>query len=246
MHAESSLRDLGLSKQESQMYLALLASGGLPASAIAKEVGIRRTTAYAILKKLAEQGFVSVYVRKGRQIFAAEKPTQVAGYFEKKLSSFAKAIPFLETLDKKQLQTSGLRFIESLDELKRFYAGILREYRHKSYVIMGNTHTWDKLDPDFFSEFRKDRAAAGIRTKLLLTDDSRNVSPKDGQLLREVRFLPKNYSFKSIFDIFDDKILIVSPDQSSLAIVIAVPAMVDIFRSTFQLIWDVVETKTAR
>lgn len=241
MNAERSLRNLGLSPQESLIYVALLKSGGLPASAVAKEVGLRRTTAYAILKGLAEQGFVAVYVRKGSQIFMAEKPHRVAEYFERKLASFTAAIPLLEAFDKKHLQTSGLRFIETLDELKRFYAGILKEYRHKSYLIMGNTHTWEGLDHDFFTEYRKERAAAGIHTKLLLTDDSRSISPKDGNLRREVKFLPARYAFKSIFDIFDDKVLIVSPDQTSLAVVIAVPAMVDIFRSTFRLIWDLVE-----
>jgi hypothetical protein len=39
-------------------------------------------------------------------------------------------------------------------------------------------------------------------------------------------------------DVFDDKILIISPDLTSLAIVIAIPAMVDIFKSMFEIIWD--------
>lgn len=241
MTAETSLQELGLSPQETQIYVTLLKSGGLPASVAAKEAGVRRTTTYSILKGLAQKGFVVVYVRKGRQIFVAEKPRTVAGHFEKKLKTFTAAIPFLEAFDKKQLQTSGLRFIETIDELKRFYADILRDYRHRSYLAIGNTQAWESLDPEFFVEYRKERAAAGIRTKLLLTADSRISSPKNGLLLRDVKFLPAHYTFKSTIDIFDDKVLIVSPDQTSLAVVIAVPAMVDIFKSTFQLVWDLVK-----
>ncbi len=238
MNAEQRLQDMGLSDQEASIYVALLKSGGLPASTVAKEVGIRRTTAYSSLKGLAQKGFVEVFVKRGRQIFIAEKPQNIAGYFEKKLKAFTEGIPLFESLEKKTLQMSGLRFIETIDELKKFYTGILREYRHKSYSAMGNSNAWQGLDPDFFIQFRKDRAAAGIHTQLLLSADSTETNPKENNLLREVKFLPKKYSFKSTIDIFDDKILIVSPDQTSLAVVIAVPAMVDIFKSTFQLVWD--------
>lgn len=238
MKVEQRLQDIGLSEPESAIYLALLRSGGLPASAVAKEVGLRRTTAYAILKGLAQKGFVEVFIKRGRQIFIAEKPRNVAGYFEKKLQAFTDGIPLLESLEKKQTQASGVRFIETIEELRRFYVGILREYRHRSYAAMGNSNAWQGLDPEFFIQFRKDRAAAGIHTRILLSHDSKETNPKENNLLREVKFLPQKYAFKSTIDIFDDKILIVSPDQTSLAVVIAVPAMVDIFRSTFDLVWE--------
>lgn len=243
MNGEKHLQDVGLSQHESTLYVVLLKSGGLPASAAAKEAGLRRTTAYPILQSLAQKGFVGVYVRRGRKVFIAERPQSVAGFFEKKLKSFTAAIPLLESLEKNKLQVSGLRFIETVDELKKFYDGILREYRNKSYVIMGNSNAWQGLDPDFFVQFRKDRAAANIRTRILLSADSTETSPTDSRLLRETRLLPATYAFKSTMDIFDDKVLIVSPDQTSLAIVIAVPTMVDIFKSSFQMMWDLMAAK---
>jgi sugar-specific transcriptional regulator TrmB len=238
MTPEKSLQEMGLSDQEAAIYMALLKTGGLAASLVAKETGLRRTTAYAILKGMTRKGFVTVFVRKGRQVFVAEKPQSVAGYFEKRLKNFSEGIPMLELLEKKQLKSGGLRFIESVDELKRFYAGILREYRGRSYDALGNSNAWQGLEPEFFIQYRKDRANAGIRTRVLITADSGPASPTDPALLREVKFLPKNYAFKSTMDIFDDKVLIISPEQTSLAIVIAVPAMVDIFKSTFQMLWD--------
>lgn len=241
MNIEKSLSEMGLSKQEASVYVALLKSGGSAAGAIAKETGLKRTTAYPILKNLAQKGFVTVYVKKGRQFFIAEKPQSIAGYFEKKLKGFTEAIPLLESLEKKQLKGSGLRFIETLDELKKFYAGILREYRGKSYDIMGNSNAWQGLDPEFFIQYRKDRGAANIHTRILLSADSSETSPNDPTLLRKTKFLPPKYAFRSTIDIFNDKILIISPEQTSLAVVIAVPAMVDIFKSSFELMWELVK-----
>ena len=232
------LQNLGLSDEEARIYLALLGLGGCAASILAKEVGLKRTTVYPILNKLGEQGLVNIYFRKSKRFYYAEKPAKVAGLFHKKIESFESIIPVLESLDKKQAQMMGLRFIETLDELKNFYFDILSEYRNKSYSIIGNSNAWEGLSSDFFTQYRKDRAAHGIHTKLLLTEDSQKINPTEENLLREWKYLPSKYTFKSTMDIFDDKILIISPKFSSLAIVIAVPAMVDIFKTIFEMLWD--------
>lgn len=241
MTLEKRLESLGLTSQEATIYLTLLQSGELPASQVANQVGLQRTTAYAILKGLVQRGFVLAYLKTGRQVFIAEKPQNLVGHFEQKLKNFTDGIPLFASLEKKQIKTTGVRFIETTTELKRFYGVILREYRGRSYVAMGNTQAWEGLDAEFFTQYRKDRAAVGIHTRLLLSGDSRAVNREERDLGREVKFLPKKYQFKSTIDIFDDKILIVSPEQTSIAVVIAVPAMIDIFKSTFELIWDLID-----
>lgn len=238
MTIEKTLKELGLSSGEAAIYLALLKTGGLPASLLAKEVGQRRTTSYATVKGLVQKGFVVAYVKRGRQFFVAEKPQQVVGAFEDKLKAFTASIPLLESLEKKFLQTSGVRFIETVVELKRFYTKVLRAYRGRSYSIIGNAHAWEHLDEEFFIQFRKDRAKAGIHTRLLLSADSRGHNPKETNLLRDVKFLPEKFVYKSTVDIFDDQVLIISPEHTAVAVVIAVPAMVDVFRSMFAFMWE--------
>lgn len=232
------LQNLGLSDEESRIYLVLLGLGGCVASILAKEVGLKRTTIYPILKKLAAQGIVNVYFRKNKRFYYAEKPAKVAGLFHKKIESFENIIPTLESMDKKQAEMLGLRFVETVDELENFYFTILDEYRNKKYCAIGNANAWESLNTDFFVQYRKDRALHGIHTKLLLTEDSRKINPTEENLLREWKYLPAQYKFKSTMDIFDDKVLIISPKFSSLAVVIAVPAMVDIFKTIFEMLWD--------
>lgn len=232
------LQNLGLNNEEARIYLALLGLGGCAASLLAKEVGLKRTTVYPILTSLAEKGLVNVYFRENKRFYYAEKPAKVAGLFHKKIESFESIIPALESMDKKQAQMLGLRFIETINELQEFYSATLDEYRNKSYLAIGNTNVWEELDAKFFTQYRKKCALHNIRTKLLLTTDSAKVNPKDENLLREFKYLPQKYAFKSAIDIFDDKVLISSPKFSSLAIVIAIPAMVDVFKTIFEMLWD--------
>jgi len=237
----ATLKNLGLSDIEAGVYLSLLKLGGSQASKIAKDVGIKRTTVYPILKKLAEGGFVTVYFKKNRKYYHAQKPQRVAALFGKKLDSFYAMIPTLEQLEKKETQTTGLRFIETLDELKQFYTGILDEYKDQEYYVIGNAQHWEDLDNEWFQQFRHDRGRNNIKTKLLLTKDSEGSSPTDPALLRDVKFLPSKYSYKSSIDIFDNKIVVISPELSSLAVVIQIPIMQDVFGSIFQMLWDTVE-----
>ncbi len=71
-----------------------------------------------------------------------------------------------------------------------------------------------------------------------MSGESETINPTDPALLREWRYAPAKYNFKSTIDMYDDKILVVSPHLSSLAVVIAVPAMVDVFKSVFEMLWD--------
>ena len=225
------------------MYLTALKLEGATASAIAKEEGLKRTTIYPILKSMADKGFISIYFRKNKRFYYAVKPNKIQQLFEKKVSDFNQIIPFLNSLSKTNSEVIGLRFIETLGELKNFYDNLLVEYSSKKssereYYIIGNAISWEGMEEEYFKQFRKERAKLEIRTKLILSEDSKKINPLDEKLLRQFRYCPAEYKFKSTIDIYSDKILIVSPQLSSLAVVIAIPAMVDIFGSIFGLLWD--------
>lgn len=233
------LRDLGLSSHEADAYLALLKVGESSAANLAREMGLKRTSVYAVLQSLSNQGFVENVIYKKKLHYIPAKPEKLASRFEKKLETFRGIIPLLETLEKNTARSFGVRIIETAPELEEFYRDILDEYRGKEYRIIGNAGSWEGIDEDFFVQFRKDRATNHIKTRLLLSFDSKVANPTDTSLLREFRYLPSKYVFESTLDIFDDKILIVNPHMQSLAIIIAVPVVVDIFKSMFDMLWSI-------
>jgi len=238
MNHLSTLESLGLTKDEALAYLGLLKLGQAKAADLAQEVGVKRTTIYPILVSLKQKGFAAEFIHKTKRLYRAENPERVAGLLEKRLESFVTAIPELKTLEKVAGATIGLRFIETKQELKQFYLGVLTDYKDKSYRVIGSSTAWVGIEPDFFNQFRFDRAHNHIKTRILLSADSTAESPEDPTLLREVRILPPTHTFKSTMDIFDDKVIIISPELTALAVVIAIPAMVDIFKSMFDLLWE--------
>lgn len=228
---------LGMNRQEAGVYLACLEVGESSASRIAKTMGVSRTNVYPVLTRLAEKGFVVIMIRKSRRVYRAQRPNRVASVYSNKLQTFVDLIPSLALFEKKEVNSLGLRFIETQKELQFFYREVLEEYKGKEYQCIGDISGWEATDPEFFAWFRRARARAKTRVRLLLSENSRKINPTEKSLLRECRYLPKEYVFRSNIVIYKDKILITGEDIFSLAVVIAIPAMVDIFRSMFEIIW---------
>lgn len=240
------IKDLGLPEQEVEAYLALLKLGGGLASTVAREMGVKRTTVYAILQSLAAKNLVLVYFRKSRKFYHPVPPKKLARLFEKKLDIFTKLIPTLESLDRKQAQMFGLRFIETKEELKQFYLDINEEYKNlkkKTYDVISSDISWEGIDPEFFQQYRKDRAKLGIKPRLLFSEDSRENVESTTALLREYKFLPKTYTLKSSINIFRDKVLIADTKLDSLAVLISIQTMVDTFKAVFNLLWQMLPEK---
>ncbi len=237
-HLEA-LKNLGLNEVESQIYVTLLEKGALQANKIAAVVGTKRTTIYAILHSLCKRGILTKILEKKKTFYTAEKPYQVAGIFQKKLEVFENIIPFLESLEKKNQQVFGFQFIDTLTELKDFYTHILVEYKNKDYATFGDLNQWERVDKDFFAQYQKDRARANIRNFSLLTMKSAPLNPINPTLLKSTKYLPDKYSAASFIDIFGDKILILNPSLSSLAVLITIPPLLDTFQLFFQILWDV-------
>jgi len=228
-----------LSDPEIGAYTGLLRLGTTGATELAQEIQVKRTTIYPIIENLIEKGVVSSYNRGSKKLFTPLAPTKLVSLYERRLESLTQLVPVLEKLQAKEAKAYGVRFIQTKRELGEFYGEILDEYRDKSYYIIGNANAFINLDPDFILDFRKKRSLRNIRTKLLLSSDSKSaVGQEDPSLLREFKYLPEKYQFKSTIDIYNDKILIIGPEIKALAVVIAIPPMVDVFRSVFEVLWE--------
>ena len=241
MQPHYNLEEFHLEPTEADVYIALLKRGGAQASILARDTGIKRTSMYTTLANLTRKGFVKTVYKKSLQWYTPVPPYKVADSFRKKADAFELLIPKLEALSSKSQDVFGIQVIESLQELKDFYLGVPKEYKGMTYDSIGNTNTWNLYDRQFFESYREMRARAGIATRVLLTRDSKSVNPKNNkELLRDVRYLPEVVKFKSVMDIFPDKVLLISPELHSLALVIETRAMIDIFQGMFSCIWELV------
>ena len=85
MEIKNTIKNLGLSEQETEIYLTLIKKGDLPASRVAKVVGLKRTTIYPVLQNLSLKGYIHVVYKNNLRYYHASSPQNIVSYMEKKL-----------------------------------------------------------------------------------------------------------------------------------------------------------------
>jgi sugar-specific transcriptional regulator TrmB len=70
----SALKKLGLTHYGAKSYIVITTFGPINATTIAKEANIQRTKIYDVLKKLEEEGWITVEHGKRPMLFSAQDP----------------------------------------------------------------------------------------------------------------------------------------------------------------------------
>src|SRR3989344_9271625 len=74
---DETLAELGLSKKEIAIYLALLSTGTAPASTLGKRTSITRSTAQYTCQQLHKQGLVQKVQKGNTYLFTPEPPEKL-------------------------------------------------------------------------------------------------------------------------------------------------------------------------
>ena len=100
MHEDSAfeecLRELGFSKNESRVYLALLEIGSSNVGRVAARSGVYRTNVYDALEGLVKKGLSSFVVKKGVKYFEAINPEALLEILRERESKLVKILPLLK------------------------------------------------------------------------------------------------------------------------------------------------------
>ncbi len=92
---EEQLIELGFSKNEAKVYLALLELGTASASRVASRAGIHRPNAYESLQRLVRKGLASYLSRGGTQVFEAADPELLLTALQQREAHARELVPHL-------------------------------------------------------------------------------------------------------------------------------------------------------
>ena len=82
---QAELKELGLTDNESKVYLALLQFGTLSPTKLAEKTGLHRSYIYDTLERLLERGIVNTLLLDNRKTYQAVDPKALREIFELKL-----------------------------------------------------------------------------------------------------------------------------------------------------------------
>src|SRR3989344_2186615 len=84
MNETKELENIGLTKGEAKVYLALIELGSTTVGPLVKKANVAYSNIYEILNRLVDKGLVSYIVKSKTKYFQAASPKSFSDYFNKK------------------------------------------------------------------------------------------------------------------------------------------------------------------
>jgi sugar-specific transcriptional regulator TrmB len=204
----SSLKELGLSAKEANVYMSLLSLGESGSTAIAKESGLHRQFVYDTLASLEKKGLTGHTIVKGRKRFFSHSPSKLGGFFEHKKRIADSVVRQLE----KSFLTSEIQELESYQGQEAFVANefeILRAAKpgSKMLVLGGSGDEYIRNHGKYFEEYEYQRQKKGIELLYIGSATQKEFlrENKDRPLF-QYRLLPIAFTGNLNITIYDDKI----------------------------------------
>lgn len=240
------LEEIGLTKSEIKVYLALLKLGSSSKKSIVNESKITASKLYEITDKLIDKGLVS-YVKKNKVLhFSAAPPEQVLELLKtkkeeinKQEEAFAKIIPSLKSLEVRE---------EPEIEVFRGWKGMWTAYnmmlnnlkpKDNDYVIGATSGEDIEAATRFFTKVHNLRREKGIKLKIIHDIASKKwaLSILKQPKYEEARFV--KHSSPSEVNIWGDNVMIIMLTKTPVLTLIKSKVVAKAFRDYFDTLWRV-------
>lgn len=243
---ETLLENLGLTRGEIKVYLALNELGEATIGPIGKKSGVSKSKIYDILDKLMRKGLVGYIVREGIKHFIANNPKMILSYINKKEQEIQKTREEMEEIIPQLLMKRAGAKNQPLAEIYSGWHGIIaiRDELMASYkagetfLTMGCPKAANERLEPYFLTFHERRQKNNVGMRIIYNADARiygklRVKMKNTQ----VRYLPKQFPSPHWIDIFPDAVLFVIVLQSPIGFVVRDLELANSFRSYFDIMW---------
>lgn len=233
METKEVLQEIGLTKNESEIYLALLKLGTSLVSNVVKETNLNRTYVYDRLDKLIQKGVVSYKIQSGKKYFQAISPNKLLEQLKEKEENFKGILPQLLSMTKEK-EKINIEIYKGKEGLKSLLQDILKE--KKEIYVLGFTGSVAKNLEFFYPHFQNKRIKLGIKRKMLV-DYQLKTSKMLKEKLTKCKILPKEYQNPSGTWIYGNKTVIFIPSEELYMVFLESKKVSQQYRNYFDLLW---------
>ncbi len=235
MDIEKNLISLGLTENESKVYLDLLKLGEVRTGKLSKETEINRSLIYRVLESLQKKGLVSRVTKENRSYFSANNPKNIKKILEEKQQNLDEIMPSLLQMTKKEPESMHVEVYSGLRGIKI----VLREQLEnvKEFYVLGAGNEFASLTEHFYDQYYNIRIERKITQKILFKREAQDRAKKVAKTpYSKVRVLDSSYKVPMAIIIYGDKTAFVSWTDKKV-IVINSKNISSGFVEQFDLLW---------
>ncbi len=239
---QKKLEELGLSKNESAIYLFLLKTGDTTTGLIIKQTGIANSRVYESLSTLITKGLATYNTQKDGKHFQASPPNKFIELEEERRKKIESLIPNLTALQSSESPETKTAIYEGYEGFKTAFKKIIDDCPERETIhILGFSEQQYKTESLnlFISNMNLKSAQKKQNLKIILDQTTKDSLAKDreGEKLTEVKYMPKGYISPAAIDIFQDYVYIFLWEEKPFVFMIKNKLIAQSFKTYFEFLW---------
>jgi sugar-specific transcriptional regulator TrmB len=236
MH-EEVLKDLGLSINESKVFLALVELGHSAVGSISKKCKVHRTNVYDSLRKLESRELVVCSEKDGTKYFDSKNPEELMNFLRKKEEKLQEVLPQFLLDYKLATKKTRAHIFEGVKSVHDILEGFL-EY-NEPILVYGVPKDAPQILGDWLMPHHKRRTAKKILMKHIYNEDCKDrVKILNKMAYTEARYLPKEFNTPVSTEICGEEVIFVFWKTSPIVIHIKNKEIADYYKKYFEKLWS--------
>lgn len=250
-----TLKTFGLTPQETNVYIEMIAIGTVPVTTIAKRLKITRSTIRYTLEKLVSKRLLVQSKKNNTYYFTPEDPEKLIGVLREKKSeldyqesAIKEVLPDLKSLQNPLKNIPKVRYFEGEDGLIAMYEDVLKDIEVKpmnifSYAKVLADHVYPEILNYLKNTYVPRRKAVGNKAYMILPSsmqDSEYMKPNKS-LQRTCAYVPDDqFDFITGYHIYGNKVAHYFQNQQDQmgGILIENSSIAQDQKQLFRLAWD--------
>jgi HTH-type transcriptional regulator, sugar sensing transcriptional regulator len=242
------LNQAGLTEKESKVYLSLLEIKNQPASTIAQKIGVNRTSCYLVLNSLISKGLITSIKKQNTTIYQAAAPTSILTYIQKQKNELIESenvvnanLQFLQSINEKDSQKPIVKFYQGETSILNLYLETLNNKEKFIYSFLNFDNVPKKIYDLINKEYLPKRIEKQISANIISVNKETYLTDKEDNKinLRDVKFITNEFPFKVEIQVFDNKTIIINPDDNKLfGVLIENQEIADTIKALHKTFWN--------
>lgn len=230
------LQILGLTKNESKVYIALVKLKIASVNEISRTTDVPRVNIYDVLESLKEKGLVASITKSNKKYFEPADPERLKELFEQKQKEIQEIKIIIEELTKEFRRKSSKKEV-ALFKGKLGIKSVLKDVLNSKTEIInyGSTGKFPETYKEYFDIWEDSRIRNKIKMRIITSKSVKRKHPK--KKLQEVKYLDLEFTNLTSTFIYENKVAIFTWTSDPLGILIENQELADSYRNYFESLW---------
>ena len=236
---KDTLKQIGLTDYEAEVYLALLANGQISAYELAEKAGLYRQVTYDSLKRLVEKGFVSSVIEGKTKLFKATDPNLILELINEKTESYKQMLPELTKLYNTAKQPLMVETYKGKNIVRIALRDIINNLKESGGEVLCTAV--DESVPfskykTICDQYERDMLIYKIKERVIIKEGTKGLFQKGTSKYKKIQ---EKFFNENPIQIYKNNVQIIVWGNPDYLIIIRNKDVAEAYRKQFEFIWEI-------